>query len=219
MIEESKMAITSFRLYRWAGVAAMIAGLCYTLVGLFHPLNELASVTTSMWAFVHVLACTMAFLGLFGMAGLFVRQAEKTGWLGLVGFVMFSLWLGLVLSFSFVETFVLPILATEAPKVVVGLMQMFTRPVTDINLGALPTLWLVSGPLYILGGLMFGIATFRAGILPRWAGALLAAGTAFAPVAALFPFEYQSKVTVPVGLALAWLGYALWFEQRAQTRV
>jgi hypothetical protein len=211
------MMITSSRLFRWAGLAAIVAGLCYVLVGLFHPLNALASVTTSTWAFVHVLACTMAFLGLFGMAGLFVRQAEEAGWLGLVGFVMFSLWLGLVLSFSFVETFVLPILATEAPKVVVGLMQMFTGPVTDINLGALPTLWLVSGPLYILGGLVFGIATFRAGVLPRWAGALLAAGTASAPIAALFPFEYQSKVTVPVGLALVWLGYALWSEQNSDT--
>jgi hypothetical protein len=30
----------------------------------------------------------------------------------------------------------------------------------------------------MLGGVLFGIATFRAGILPRWAGGLLAIGAA-----------------------------------------
>jgi hypothetical protein len=218
-IKEGKMTMTSSKLGNWAGMAAMLAGICYVLVGLFHPLNALASVTTTTWAFVHILACIMAFLGMFGMTGLYARQVEESGWLGLIGFVFFVLWLGLVLGFSFVETFILPVLATEAPKVVEGLMEMFTGPVIGIDLGVLPTLWLLSGALYILGGLLFGIATFRAGILPRWAGALFAAGTAFAPVAALFPFEYQAKVTVPVGLALAWMGYALWFERKKETTI
>ena len=73
-----------------------------------------------------------------------------------------------------------------------------------------------NGLLYMLGGLLFGIATFRAGILPRWAAGLLAVGTALAPVAALLPHEHEPKVAVPVGLALAWLGYALWSERREQ---
>ncbi len=67
----------------------------------------------------------------------------------------------------------------------------------------------------MLGGLLFGIATFRAGILPRWAGVLLALGTVLAPVAGLLPYASQPKIAVPVGLALAWLGYALWSERRA----
>lgn len=209
------MKITASTLSRWSGLAALVAGTCYVLVGLFHPLNELASVTTPTWAFVHVLACAMAFLGLLGLVGLYARQAEESGWLGLAGFVLFSLWLALVLCFSFIETFLLPILATEAPQVVDALMAMFSGPAGAIDLGVLPTLWAISGPLYILGGLIFGIATFRAGVFPRWAGALLAAGTALAPVAALLPFEYQTKVTIPVGLALMWLGYALWSDRRA----
>ena len=77
-------------------------------------------------------------------------------------------------------------------------------------------LWTLTGPVYMLGGLLFGIATFRARILPRWAGILLAVGTTFAPVAALLPPEYEPKVAVPVGLALVWLGYALWSERREQ---
>jgi hypothetical protein len=70
--------------------------------------------------------------------------------------------------------------------------------------------------MYILGGLLFGIATFRAGILPRRAAGLLVVGSLLAPVAALLPPEHEPKVAVPVGIALAWLGFALWSERREQ---
>ena len=194
----------------------MVAGMFYVLIGLFHPPNVLSSVTTTQWAIVHVLAIAMCFLGILGMAGLYARQAEKTGWLGLAGFLLFSLWFAFILGFSFVETFILPPLATEAPTFVEGFLGMFTSTASEMNLGALPTIWTLTAPLYMLGGLLFGIATFRAGILPRWAGVLLVIGTALAPVAGLLPLEHQPKVAVPVGLALAWLGYALWSERREQ---
>ncbi len=139
---------------------------------------------------------------------------KRKSLVGLAGFVLFSLWLALILGFTFVETFILPRLATAAPKFVEGFLGMFTGTASEINLGVLPLLWTLSGLLYILGGLLFGIATFRARILPRWAGILLAVGTTFGPVAALFPPEYQAKIAVPVGFALAWLGYALWSEWR-----
>lgn len=58
-------------------------------------------------------------------------------------------------------------------------------------------------------------ATFRAGILPRWAGALLAVSTVLAPTAAFLSNASQPKIAIPMGLALAWLGYALWSEKRA----
>jgi hypothetical protein len=43
---------------------------------------------------------------------------------------------------------------------------------------------------------------------------LLAVGTVIGPLAALVPLEWQPKVAVPVGIALIWLGYALWSEPR-----
>jgi hypothetical protein len=152
--------------------------------------------------------------GLLGMAGLYARQAERSGWLGLAGFLLLSLWLALILGFTFVEVLMLPTLATAAPAFVAGWLGMFTGTASTIDLGALPLVWTLTGPIYILGGVLFGIATFRAGILPRWAGILLAIGTAIGPVAILFPAAYQPKVAVPVGLALLWLGYALWSERR-----
>ena len=93
-------------------------------------------------------------------------------------------------------------------------MGMLVGPASQFDLGIMPTLWTLSGPIYILGGLLFGIATFRARVLPRWAGILLAAGTLLAPLAALLPNGSQPKIAIPVGLALAWLGYALMTERR-----
>ena len=95
-------------------------------------------------------------------------------------------------------------------------MGMLVGPASKFDLGFMPTLWTLAGPIYILGGLLFGIGTFRARILPRWAGVLLAVGTLMAPIAALLPNASQPKIAIPVGLALAWMGYALWSERREQ---
>jgi hypothetical protein len=216
-IEGAEGKLTTDRLVRWAGLSALLAGLCYVLVGIFHPPNVPASVTSTRWEIVHVLACAMCFFAVLGMAGLYARQATKSGWLGLVGFVLMSLWFVLIMGFSFVEAFILPKVAASNPTFVVAWMGMLVGPAAKLDLGALPTLWTLTAPIYIVGGVTFGIATFRAGILPRAAGLLLAIGTALAPVAALLPNASQPKVAIPVGLALAWLGYALWSERRAET--
>jgi hypothetical protein len=213
-IKESKSMITAATLIRLAGLSAMAAGLCFIVIGMFHPLNVPASVTTTTWVNVHIFATALGFFGLFGMAGLYARQAEKSGWLGLTGFVLFSVWMTLVSGFSFVEAFILPRLATSSPAFVAGWLGMFTGIPSQVDLGILPTLWNISGPMYILGPLLFGIATFRARVLPRWAGGLLALNVVLVPVGALVPPVYQPKIMVPVGLALVWLGYALWSERR-----
>ena len=147
------MKITASNLTRWAGLAAMLAGICYVIVGIFHPANIPASVTTTRWVIVHIFACAMCFFGLLGMPGLYARQAEKSGWLGLIGYILLSLWLVMILGFSFVEAFILPHVATALPASVQAWMGMFNGPAGEFDLGVLPTLWTLSGPVYILGGL------------------------------------------------------------------
>jgi hypothetical protein len=214
--KERKMKITASSLIRWAGLAAMVAGIFYVVVGMFHPLETLSSATTTRWIIVHALATAMCFFGLLGMAGLYARQVKQVGWLGLAGYVLFSLFYVLTAPYTFVEAFILPLWATTAPTFVEGFLGLFNGHPTVMNLGALAALYSLSGIVYILGGLLFGFATFRAGILPRWAAGLLAVGAALSPVASLLPQEYKALVAVPVGLALAWLGYALWSERREQ---
>jgi hypothetical protein len=215
---ESKPKVTASTLMRLAGVSAMAAGLCFLVIGMFHSVNLPPFVTTAAWANVHIFATALGFFGLFGMAGLYARQVEETGWLGLAGFLLFTAWMTLVCGFSFVEAFILPQLATTSPAFVAGFLGMFSGAPSEIDLGILPTLWNLSGPMIILGTLLFGIATFRARVLPRWAGALLALTAVLVPAGALVPPEYQPKlIMVPIGLALAWLGYALFSERREKS--
>ncbi len=216
-IKESKAKITEPTLMRLAGLSAILAGLCFLIIGTFHPLNVPAAVTTAAWVNVHIAASALGFFGLFGMAGLYARQVRESGWLGLAGFLLFTAWLTLVCGFSFVEAFILPRLATESPAFIEAWMAIFTGAPSAIDLGVLPTLWNISGPLYIIGLLLFGIATFRAGVLPRWAAVLLALNIVWAPLGALVPPEYQPKIMLPVGLALAWLGSALLVERREKS--
>jgi len=210
------MKITNENLMRLAGLSALLAGVCYVLVGIFHPANVPASVTTTRWQAVHIIACAMSVFGVLGMAGLYAKQAVRTGWLGLLGYVLLSAWFVLIMGFSFVEAFVLPHVASAVPGFVQAWMGMFNGPSGAFDLGALPTIWTLTAPVYILGGLTFGIATFRAGIFPRWAGALLAVSTALAPVAALLPNASQPKTAIPMGIALVWLGFALWSQPRTE---
>jgi hypothetical protein len=45
--------------------------------------------------------------------------------------------------------------------------------VSEMNLGAIATVYMLTGVLYLLVGLLFGIAVLRAGILSRGAGLLV----------------------------------------------
>jgi len=216
--KESKTKVTASVLMRLAGASAMLAGLCMVVMGLFHPVNVPEAVTSVTWVNVHIAATAMSFFGLFGMAGLYARQAERSGWLGLTGFVLMSLWFGIVMPFSFMEAFILPRLTTVLPEFVAGFLGMFTGIPSEIDLGILPTLWNISGPMFILGPLLFGIATFRARVLPRWAGGLLAFGTLLIPVGAMVPAEYQPEVALlTIALALTWMGYALFSERQERS--
>jgi hypothetical protein len=176
----------------------------------------LSSVTTTRWTIVHSLALAMSVFGLLGMVGLYARQVKEAGWLGLAGFLLLSLWLMLILPFTFFEVFFLPLLATEAPTFAAGFLGIFTGSASEINFGVLAALWKLSGVLLLLGGLVFGIATLRAGILSRWAAGLLAVGCVLTPAFALLPPELEPLAAVPIGVGLAWLGYSLFSERRRE---
>src|SRR5688572_7382929 len=179
--KESKPKITAATLMRLAGVSAIVTGLCFLVIGIFHPVNEPSAVNAT-WVNVHVFATALGFFGLFGMAGLYARQVEESGWLGLAGFLLFTIWMTLVCGYSFVEAFILPLMATESPAFVAGFLGIFSGAPSEVDLGILPTIWNISGPMFMLGPTLFGIATFRAGVLPRWAGALLALNIVLAPL-------------------------------------
>jgi hypothetical protein len=218
--KENNRKITASKLIRWAGLAAMLAGILFIVIQTIHPADILSSVTTGRWAIVHYLSIAMCLLGLVGIAGIYARQVEEAGWLGLVGYLLFSLFYALTMGFNFVEAFISPLLPNEAPKLVESLLALASGSAGEMDLGAVVAVYSLVGVLYMLGGPLFGIATLRAGILPRWAAILFASGgPVSAIVVSLVPHPLDRMAAVPLGLGLAWLGYALWSERSEKASV
>jgi hypothetical protein len=202
-------------LIRWAGLAALVAGTCFVVRELLDPPELLASVTTSRWAVAHGLAMAMSLFGLLGVTGIYTRQAAAAGWLGLAGYLLLSGWLVISFAINLFEAFILPSLVTEAPTFAEGYLLIITRSPGASALGGVASLWNLADILFMLGSLVFGIATLRANILSRWAAGLFTVGIAVAPAYGLLPTVLQPLVAVPIGLGLAWLGFAVWSERRA----
>jgi hypothetical protein len=209
------MAPTASRIIRWSGLSAMAAGITFAGIQPIHPPDVLASVTTGTWAIITSAKLTMCFFYLLGIAGLYARQVGESGWLGLAGYLLFSLSWALQIGFVFAEPLILPVLATTAPQFVVSYLGVVNGSPGTLNIGALVPLYEAVGILYMLGGLVFGIAMYRAKVLPRWPAALLAVVAVLTPAAALLPHAVQRVVAgMPMGVVMAWLGYTLWADRR-----
>jgi len=214
--QESKMKITTSDLIRWAGLSAMAAGTIFVIIQPIHPLDVLASVNTNAWIIITSFKTAMSVFGLLGVTGLYARQVEKAGWLGLAGYLLLTVFYALQMCFSFTEPLILPLLAGIAPKFVDGFLGILTGATSEVSLGAIPAVYGLVAVLYMLGTLFFGIATFRAGILPRWAAGLLAFSGPLSVIMKLLGHPLDRLAAVPMGIAIAWLGYALWSERRDQ---
>lgn len=211
------MKPTASNLIRWAGLSAVAAGVLFVVVQIIHPTDVLASVSTARWATVHYISFAMCVFGLFGLTGIYAAQVEKAGWLGLAGYLLFSVFYVVTAAFQFIEALVSPVLAAEAPRFVEGMLGMVTGHASEIALGALPSVNSVNGLLYMLGSLALGIATFRAKVLPRWAALLLAlSGPLAAAMTTLLSHPLDRLAAVPMGLALAGLGLAVWAQRGTQ---
>ena len=199
-------------LMRWSGLAAMAAGLIFAGIQPIHPPDVLASVTTGGWILITAAKLAMCFLFMIGLAGLYIRQQANAGWLGLTGFILFSASWALQSGFVFAEVFLLPPLAEAAPQFVESYLGVVNGHPGEANIGVIAPAYAVVGLLYLTGGIAFGIATLRAGIFPKRPAGLLALTALMTPGAALLPHAIQRLAAIPMGIALAWLGYALWYE-------
>src|SRR5215218_6491780 len=113
--KERTMNVTAASLIRWAGLSAIVAGIIFAGIQPIHPPDVLASVTTSEWAIITTLKTVMCLFGLFGIAGLYARQVEETGWLGLAGYLLLTIFYAVQMCFAFIEPLILPLLTTTAP--------------------------------------------------------------------------------------------------------
>ena len=87
-----------------------------------------------------------------------------------------------------------------------------TSPAGDV--GAFATVVQIQGFAYLVGGLLLGIALFRAGVLARWASALLAVGGLVSAALTFMPDAFYRLIAFPNGIAMIGLGVSLWLITR-----
>ena len=111
--------MSTAKLFRWSGLASILAGVLYAFAALLHPPGEdVASILMPNWVPAHILGAVSALLTLLGLVGLYARQAEKAGWLGFLGFILFFTGSALM---GFAETMsadIAPALAVKAPSMI-----------------------------------------------------------------------------------------------------
>lgn len=179
-------------LARWSGLLAIAAGAYMVLLPFVHP-SDAVGTRSAAWVPVHLGYFAALIAVQLALVGIFARQLERAGRLGLTGFLT-----------AFVGT---------AMMLLEGREHLFAH---DFGQGTPVGLWqlILASFLFSVGYVLLGVAIVRAGVLPRGAGAMLAAGgpiVAFSPPIGLFAVLVVGHALF--GAGLAWAGYALFADQ------
>jgi hypothetical protein len=207
------MNVTATGLTKAAGAAAAVAGAIFITVQIGHPPFDSFTTETTQWVARSCAKTVMAALALAGITGMYLHQYRKVGLLGLVGYLVFAAGYLAVFSVEVIAAVVLPNLVDTQPSFVNDVVVASGGGHPSGDIGGLQTLFNLTGAGYMLGGLIFGIALFRTGVLARWAAALLAVSTAGTAALAVLPEAFDRPFAVPEGIALIALGVSLWRTQ------
>ncbi len=208
----------SSRVIAIAGICAAVAGAIFIGVQVGHPPADLAHLTTTEMTVRETAKALMSLLAITGLTGMLLRHRGRIGVLGRIGYGLVTLGYVAMFTVQAIVGFVLPGKVGTDPAYVQDVLDAATGGSPKGDIGALPVLFGVAGLGFSIGGLLFGIALFRAGVLPRWASALFAYGTVSALALAVLPESFSRPFAVPTGLALIGLGASLWRDQRRQAR-
>ena len=211
--------ITSAALTRAAGAAAVLAGTIFIGVQIGHPHVDVTSITTTEVAVRNTFKVLMATLALAGITGMYLRQVKQAGVLGLVGYLLLSVGYLMIVATSVISAYVLPSIAGTDPDYVRDVLALFTGDAPTGDVGVLQQVHQVQDVGYLLGGLVLGVAMFRARVLARWASALLAVGGVVTVALAVMPDAFYRLLAFPNGIAMIALGYSLWRSARRDATV
>ena len=213
------MTVTPTSLTRAAGISAAVAGLLFIAVQINHPAMDVSSVTTTEWVVRQTAKTVMAAAALAGITGMYLRQVRQMGILGLVGYLVFGAGYLIMMGVEFAGGYVLPALAHTAPGYVNDVLAAGMGETVTGNIGAMQTAFSLMGVGYLAGGVLFGLALYRARILARWASGLLVLGTLATLALHVLPQSFDRPFAVPTGIALIGLGISLWRDQRKTAAV
>jgi hypothetical protein len=212
------MNFTANRLTAAAGLCAAAAGAIYAGVQIHHPPADVAHIVTTEMTIRMTAKVVMCVLALVGFTGMSVRCRDRFGRLGHAGYVLLSAGFLTMLAGEILVGYYLPTVADSKPGYVQHVLNAAVGHGPTGGIGHLTVLFAFQGFGYAVGGLLFGIALFRAGVLSRWASALFAYGTVSALALVALPQSFDRPFAVPVGIALIGLGISLWRDQRRQAK-
>ena len=211
------MSTTTNRLTANAGLCAAAAGAIFIGVQINHPPADVAHLLTTEMTIRMTAKIVFAALALVGFTGMFLRHRSRFGRLGrrrlLIAECRFPRH-----ARPGVHDRLLPPdhrafepgLRPARPQRGHGSRARAAASAPCTRCSSL------AGIGYSLGGLLFGIALFRARVLARWASVLLAYGTTSALALAALPESFSRPFAVPTGVALIGLGISLWRDERRQ---
>jgi len=200
------------RLIRWSGLVLILVGVLLLLLGIFPSLllptdkPMLDWVLDNEWPLLSVLAFVLSVLIPLALLGLYARQVNEAGLLGLIGFVIVFIDSFFYAGIQFDMAFVWPSLAIHAPALINFSGPMFTHPLFSIAHD-------VMIHLNPLGFIMFGIAMIRAGVFPKWSAILFTIGMLLASGILFPPFILRTIGGVLASVSLVWMGYVLFSEK------
>ncbi|HEV7517545.1 MAG TPA: hypothetical protein VGR07_14685, partial [Thermoanaerobaculia bacterium] len=106
------------------------------------------------------------------------------------------------------SAFVVPPLTRTASALVADQGPLLT--------GGLGKFFMLTGTTFLLGYVLFGIATFRAGVFPRWAAALLAVSAPVLGLSPIMPAPVRLVGCIVFGAMNAVLGWMMWKGEAAR---
>jgi hypothetical protein len=187
----------------WAAIASGVAMAVSLLIDwLVVPHERLATeafVTSSYLVSSGLRLLSVALLP-WALIGIYQRQSRSAGNFGLGAFVVVFLGATLTVGNAWAEVFVWPTLAQVAPDTMTeSVADMPSYLVAGLN---------VSFPLFGIGLILFGVATIRAGVYPRWASALLIVSIPVTMFLDPTPGSFQESIgQILLGIAVATLGW------------
>jgi hypothetical protein len=193
--------MNSTDLIRYSGLAAVL-GAALLIISDFLSFTVLSGdpmefVTTGTYLADGTARVFAGVLLLLGLVGLYARQSEAVGPLGLVAFLAAFAGTALIFGTWWTNAFVAPVLAQENSRL------LETGPT-----GVLGVAFTLSFALGAVGWLLFGLVSLRARVYPRAAVIALIVG-------AVLTFVPLPGAGVVFYVAVAWLGLTLFSRQEA----
>jgi hypothetical protein len=211
---------------KWIG-AGLLGLPLYGVLSFFSSLNPQPDPNThyDAWArfvttdfyllkhlFVSILGTILVIFGTFALGAYLARS--RAGRMGLVAMAITIFGSLLFLTVGGVSTFAAP----EQGQIHLAGIEEYRNLPTILAQTAMMATMGVGMLLMLVGNVLLGVAVWRSGALPKWAGALWAAGSALPMLGmlyALLPIGADATpATVPVGMVLlvisgAWMAWSV----------